>query len=942
MRIYENILKTSENRLPQRSFYIPQGKSEYTLLNGEWRFAYYSRDIDLQKTIEKWDTVPVPSCWQTLGFENPNYTNVSYPFPYDPPFVPDDNPCGVYERDFEIEDLWGKVYFVLEGVSSCAFVYVNGKYVGFTEGSHLQAEFDITPFVKEGQNTLRVKVLKWCVGSYLEDQDFFRFNGIFRDTYLLQRPQNHLTDIVARAENGAVNISSDGEAEYTLYDQSGKLVGKGFGKEDSIKVENPVLWNAEKPYLYTLNAEKDGEIISIDVGFRTIEISDKFELLINGVAVKLRGVNHHDTHPKNGWCETIEELEKELLLMKELNINCIRTSHYPPTPKFLSLCDKIGFYVILETDIETHGVICRRHSLPYAYDVDSGEWPCTKPEWEKEFVERMERALLRDRNHASIIMWSTGNESGHGDNQKAMAEFIRAQKDGRLVHIEDASHKGEIHSADVYSRMYSSFEELEKFAGDKNIDMPVFLCEYSHAMGNGPGDVFEYNEIFDRHDKIIGGCVWEWADHTVIVDGVQKYGGDFEGELTHDGNFCCDGMVFSDRTLKAGSLEVKAAYQPMRTFYKNGVLTVKNRLSFTNLNEYDFVYKIEVDGKEIFKEKLCLDIAPLSCGEIKIHEKTYEGELGAYLNCYMYKDGKEVAISQHELPLNKKNRPCCGKQSTFTESEDEIKIEGENFEYIFSKHYGNFVSIKIDGKENLAGTVKLSAWRAPTDNEQRMRSIWGDTKSAKGERLDRTFSKVYSCKLCANKISVEGALAGVSHSPYFCYTLTLTVDGDGKICYSLFGKVREDIPYLARLGFEFILPRDNKVFTYYGYGPNESYCDMHHASLMGMYCSNADDEYVNYVVPQEHGNHYNVKMLEIGDVRICGDSFETNVSNYSSHALDRARHTDELHSDGLVHLRIDYKNSGLGSNSCGPQLDEKYCLKEKEICFDFSISPKDK
>ena len=939
MRVYENILKTSENRLPQRAYYIPKGKSEYTLLNGKWRFCYFNRDIDVTESITRWDEIQVPSCWQALGYDTPNYTNINYPYPYDPPYVPDDNPLGVYEKDFTVKELWGKVYYVMEGVSSCAFVYVNGVYAGFTQGSHLQAEFDITPLVKKGKNTLRVKVLKWCVGSYLEDQDFFRFNGIFRDTYILQRPSGHVNDVYIEAKNGSVTVNADQICNVTLLDMQGNILGRAKGDKTEIAVDKPVFWNAEKPYLYTVKIEKDGEIIEIQTGFRTIEISNKYELLINGVPVKLHGVNHHDTHPINGWYETDEELEKELGLMKELNINCIRTSHYPPTPYFLNLCDRLGFYVILETDIESHGALRRHANVGYNFDIESTDWPGTKPEWEREHVERMQRALYRDRNHASIIMWSTGNESGHGPNHKAMAEFIRQQNDGRLVHIEDASRKGEIHSADVFSRMYPPFEKLLDFANDDTIDMPVFLCEYAHAMGNGPGDVYEYNEIFDSHDKLIGGCVWEWADHTLIVDGVQKYGGDFSGELTHDGNFCCDGMVFSNRTLKAGSLEVKAAYQPIRTKFDNGVLTVKNRLDFTNLNEYTFVYKIEVDGKEISKTESIINLDPHQTAEIEIGNKSYEGRLGAFVTCLLIKEGKEVARTQHELPIVKIANDAVEMQATFTEKDNEIVISGDNFEYIFSKHYGNFTSIKIDSQEQLADVVRLTSWRAPTDNERNEKAYWGFYNIWQGENLNRHFSKIYDCTLSGDTITVKGALAGVSRLPYFRYSLSYRINGKGEITVTLNGSVGETNYWLPRLGFEFVLPAEHKNFTYFGYGPYESYIDTHHAGLMGFYESDTDKEYVNYVRPQEHGNHFGVRKLNIGKLCITGNSFEANVSNYDAYMLDAANHTDELRSDGLVHLRIDYKNSGIGSNSCGPKLDEKYKLSEKEIFFEIKISP---
>ena len=509
MRKYENPRLTSENRCTPRSCYIPGGRSEYYLLNGDWRFAFFDRDIDVPLQIKEWDTIPVPSCWQLHGYENPNYSNINYPYPCDPPYVPDDNPCGVYEREFELAEKWGKVYFVFEGVSSCAYLYVNGQYVGFTQGSHLQAEFDITDFVHSGTNTVRAKVLKWCCGSYLEDQDFFRYNGIFRDCYVLQRPEGHIADVEVIPNDRAIHIRLAGAANVTVRAGESILTSAAMEGEFTYTPDNPILWNPEKPFLYSVELERNGEIIALKAGLRKVEVSSRYELLINGVPVKLHGVNHHDTSAHRGWCQSDEELRKDLLLMKELNMNGVRTSHYPPTPKFLEMCDEIGLYVVCETDIETHGFLRRLPNVPYRYDVGSNDWPCTRAEWREEFVDRMGRMVENFKNHPSIIMWSTGNESGHGCNHIEMIRWTRRRDPSRLIHAEDASRKGQIHNADVYSMMYSSLADLERFARTDDINMPVFLCEYSHAMGNGPGDVYYYNELFDRYPKLIGGCIWE-------------------------------------------------------------------------------------------------------------------------------------------------------------------------------------------------------------------------------------------------------------------------------------------------------------------------------------------------------------------------------------------------------------------------------------------------
>ncbi|MBE6727935.1 MAG: glycoside hydrolase family 2 [Ruminococcaceae bacterium] len=940
-RIYENILKTSENRLASRSYYIPGGVSEYILLNGEWDFAYFNRDIDVPENIEKWDKITVPSCWQIKGYENPNYTNINYPYPCDPPFVPDDNPCGVYQREFEIKELWGRVYYVLEGVCSCAFVYVNGSYIGFTQGSHLQAEFDITEFVKKGTNILTVKVLKWCCGSYLEDQDFFRYNGIFRDTYILQRPNGHIRDIELLPDDKQFKIKLDTAAVVRIFDGEKLLCEEKTQNEFVYTPKNPVLWNAEKPYLYTVEIEKNGEIITFKSGLRKIEISDKYELLVNGQSVKLHGVNHHDTHPNNGWCQTDDELRADLELMKKLNINCVRTSHYPPTPKFVQMCDEIGLYVVLETDIETHGFLRRYPNVRYHFDMHSSDWPGTDPMWEKEHIERMERAVETFKNNTSVIMWSTGNESGHSTNHYKMIQWTKNRDNTRLVHCEDASRKGEFRNADVYSRMYPSLSEVEAFAQNDDLALPVFLCEYSHAMGIGPGDVWHYNQLFNKYPKLIGGCVWEWADHTVVVDGVQKYGGDFEGEITHDSNFCCDGMVFSNRSLKSGSLEVKAAYQPLYTEYKNGILYVTNLYDFTNLSECELSYWVEVDGVKISGETLSsLNVAPHTTAQIELPVSKFNCKLGAFLNISLCKNGEEVASSQHKLECIIEEKVDKTESASMREDELRIYISGEGFEYIFSKHYGNFESIKVNGREQIMFVPVLSSQRATTDNEKNVKALWNNVNIWQGENINAQFSKVYDCSLSEGCILVEGSLAGVSRKPYFNYTLSVEVNKNGKITMKLNGMVRKDTVWLPRLGYEFTLPQTSNSFRYYGMGPFESYCDMHHASKVGMYESTTSKEYVNYVRPQTHGNHISTKMLSIGDLVFSTDSrFEFSALNYDIKALEEAEHTDEIVSDGLVHLCIDYKNSGIGSASCGPEIENEFRFSEKEISFSIYITP---
>ena len=481
MRIYENPEKTSKNRLAPRSYYIPGGRSEHLDLNGTWQFAFFHRDIDVPETITQWDSIPVPSCWQLHGYENPNYSNVNYPYPVDIPYVPDDNPCGVYQRQFELQAVWGKVYFVFEGVSSCAFLYINGQEVGFTQGSHLPAEFDITPYVQAGTNTVQVHVLKWCCGSYLEDQDFFRMNGIFRDVYVLQRPEGHIVDVDMIPNDTTISLKIDGTAEVRIFAGEELLSQQTFTDTVSFTPVHPVLWNAEKPYLYRVELERHGEILTFHTGLRSIAISDEYALLINGVSVKLHGINHHDTSKFRGWCQTEEELRNDLLLMKQLNMNCVRTSHYPPHPRFTQLCDELGFYVVLENDMETHGFSSRYSDQDLYPDTDGTGWPTARPEWRKEHLERMQRTVEYHKNSPAVIMWSLGNESclwhsscaGQFDtSHQRMARWIKERDHTRLVHSEDALRVSQEPFTDLVSHMYTSVEQLEG-RQDPSADIPL-------------------------------------------------------------------------------------------------------------------------------------------------------------------------------------------------------------------------------------------------------------------------------------------------------------------------------------------------------------------------------------------------------------------------------------------------------------------------------------
>lgn len=950
MRKYENPEFLHENRLPQRAYYIPENEGAYMSLNGIWDFSFYSRDFD--EKPQQTGTIDVPSCWQCRGYEKPYYTNVTYPFPVNPPYVPNENPMGVYKRNFDIKNADKRHYIVFEGVDSCLELYINNQYVGYSEGSRLQAEFDITDFVKNGENEVVAKVRKWCSGSYLEDQDCFRYNGIFRDVYILERPQNHIVDIDIRTIGNTVVASFEGKAKVTLFDGNDNIIGFVEAENKAeIVVESPVEWNAEKPYLYRLQVECEGEIINFDVGFVTYGINERAAFTVNGTEVKLKGINHHDTHPDNGYTMTDEEIIHDLELMKDLNMNCIRTSHYPPTPKFLQYCNRMGFYVMLETDIEIHGFTARYPAGGYdSYDCLKGnpEWIGNRPEWKDAYIERMERAYNRDKNNPCIFSWSTGNESGHCDNNYEMIKWLRKTDTRRIIHCEDASRTAYgwgqqdtsyYNRPDIHSRMYASYQDMESYAQNDEMYLPFFQCEYSHAMGNGPGDVRDYWDVIYKYPKLIGGCIWEWADHTYVENGVPKYGGDF-GELTSDENFCMDGLVTHKREYKAGTLCTKYAYQNVRFEYKEGILKVTNLFDFTNLTEYFVDVIINVDGEEKKKERLVLDIEPKQSKEIKI-DNLSDCTLGAYLVCRLIdKDGKEMGLSEFELSSPDAKSEKAFDAVSISEDDYTILVKNGDMEYEISKHLGHIKSIKKCGEEQITAPVALTSWRAPTDNERTVWQKWGHNNVWEGENLDRIFDQMTEIKHSGNAVVTKGFLAGVGRMPFLEYEIEYSFYNDGSMKVSLDGKVRENCMWLPRLGFEFKLPGKMEKFKYFGRGPVENYCDMMLHTTTDWYESDTDSEFVNYSMPQEHGNHSNCKKLEMKDgltFTAC-KKFEINVSRYDSMAITDAKHIDELVENGYTNIRIDYKNSGIGSNSCGPVLLEKYRLSDKDIHFEFYVS----
>lgn len=929
-----------------------------TLLNGEWDFAYFNCVDDIDDGFIKGDTknfgkIPVPSCWQTQGYDNHQYTNVRYPFPYNPPFVPYENPCGAYKTTFKSDKKGDtKTYLNFEGVDSCFYVWLNGDFVGYSQVSHSTTEFDITDKIKKGENTLCVLVFKWCDGSYLEDQDKLRMSGIFRDVYLLSRPERRVRDYkIETCLDGTITVDLDADTDVTFLLEDGKGKAIYEGGNTKIKVDKPILWNAENPYLYTLYIITKDEVIKEKVGIRQITIVDGI-FFINNKPVKMRGVNRHDSDPVTGYTISREQAIKDLTLMKQHNINALRTSHYPNAPWLTQLCDEYGFYVIAESDLEIHGT----SALYKGSQGNTFGLLANNPHWEKAIVDRVMLNVTRDKNRPCVCLWSVGNEGGYGVNTEAALKWIKSYDKTRPTHYESATwqtcgHKNDLTNLDVFSTMYASYEWIDEYfkepgvhvndlsTGDANAyDMakawtyldkkdekyikPYMQCEFIHAMGNGPGGIEEYIDRMYRYDGFFGAFAWEWCDHAVCKDGKYYYGGDF-GEFPHDGNFCMDGLVYPDRTPHTGLLEYKQAIKPFKITTYSNILVVENRYDFSELDEMlDFTvngesvkFDVPPRGKKSF---------PRPEGDILMIRATLKH------NTPWAKKGHEAGFTQLII---KDTTPALeeinekGKVS-LTEDTRDITVKGKGFEYIFDKAEGNFKKLN----KILTRPMEWNIWRAPTDNDRNIRREWENAG------FDREKSFVYDVKCEERENSVTINCHSALLPVYLQKTLDIyavwTVYMGGTIDLNVKVKVGEEMPFLPRFGLR-LFTKGEKV-KYRGYGPNESYSDKHLASYYGDFETTVDETREDYIKPQENGAHFGTRILETDKVKVTSDTpFSFNASHYTQEELMSKAHNFELKKIKDTVLCIDYKQNGIGQNSCGPLPMKKYLLDEKE--FEWSI-----
>ncbi len=1001
--LYENLNILHENTMPDRAYYIPASvkmdnlvhdraaSDRLVLLSGQWEFQYYESvydfsEEDLSGSLA--DTIPVPSVWQNHGYDSHQYVNFRYPIPADPPYVPQENPCGLYRRTFayvkRVET--PKAYLNFEGVDSCFYVWINGTYVGYSQVSHSTSEFDISNLLIDGDNEIAVLVLKWCDGTYLEAQDKFRMSGIFRDVYLLIRPDNHITDYFIRTDvkEGVIGVSMqylDGAipTKVSLYDMEGNLVvapecvaaaGTPFEMLFSLRVEQPVLWSSEVPYLYTIVFETEHEVITDRIGFREIHVEDNI-VYINGSKIRFRGVNRHDSDPVVGYAVTMEEIKRDLRLMKEHNINAIRTSHYPNAPYFYQLCDEYGFFLIDEADLEIHGA----WELYYDDVTDqdrSARWNeliTDKEEFVGPVVDRIKRMVMRDKNHTCVVIWSMGNEGGYGITIEKALEWTKSYDPSRLTHYESAFHKGrarkyDYSNLDLHSRMYPSLQEMADYLADAP-DKPYILCEYSHAMGNGPGDLEDYDTFMEAYDEMCGGFVWEWCDHAIFkgyAEGgkpIYYYGGD-HGEKLHDNNFCMDGLVYPDRRPHTGLKEYKNVNRPGRVLsvdMETGIVVIENKCNYIDLDAYaNLTGEVVADGVVIDSYPLTAKTAGHKAGESMEYQASfdrYEQGRMFFRVRYALKEGTallpegfdlgfdEVEIETGSAPV----KTVCDVMAD--EERDAITIEekgrfiiltGDGFTYQYNRLVGTWDSMVVKEEALLVEPMGFSIWRAPTDNDAVIKQKW--LKAMYHEAKTRTYEVSLEETEEGVKIVARMGVVAMSVQRIMNLDAIWTISRDGSIRMQVHAVKHPEFPDLPRFGIRMMLDPAFEQVSYSGMGPYESYVDKHRASWHGIFEEQVRDLHEDYLMPQENGSHYDCDyvMLENDTSKVticCKERFCFNASRYSAYQLTEKKHSFELEEEPGIILHVDYKQNGIGSNSCGPELLKSYRFDESE--FDFEM-----
>ena len=1004
-RYYENLSVLHENTMPARAYYIPASKrmdnlvehreesDRMQLLNGTWKFQYFNSIYDIQDSFfekdydtEHFDGIQVPSVWQMAGYDMHQYTNIRYPFPFDPPYVPQDIPCGAYVHTFDYsrDEKASRAFLNFEGVDSCFYVWINGSYVGYSQVSHMTSEFDITDVLQDGTNTVAVLVMKWCDGSYLEDQDKFRMSGIFRDVYILKRPEQAISDyhIKTKIEDMIAKVELDMKfyfpvnVKISIEDRNGAVVAVGSIAEEGaavLEIASPELWNTENPYLYKLILETENEVIVDHIALRKIEIKDQV-IYLNGQKIKFRGVNRHDSDPVTGFTISREQIITDLTLMKQHNFNAIRSSHYPNVPFFYEMCDKYGFMVIDEADIEAHGpfMLYRKEDTDYNRFKRWNEKIADDPVWEEAIVDRVKLMVERDKNRFCIVMWSMGNESAYGCNFEKALEWTKKFDPDRITQYESARYRNydktyDYSNLDVYSRMYPALSEIQEYL-DKDGSKPFLLVEYCHSMGNGPGDFEDYFQMIQNNDKMCGGFVWEWCDHAIAHGtaengkAIYAYGGD-HGEEIHDGNFCMDGLVYPDRTVHTGLLEYKNVYRPARVISYNkesGELVLHNYMDFDVLKDYVKIhYELTQDGLVISKGKLPeVSAAPHSEGKINL--KINVPESGKCYLKFIYHLKKKLPLLDEnyilgfdEIEVSKDDAKCklaekwlqktaVDSELQVNENDTQIHIKGREFAYTIDKRTALFTEMKFAGREYLNHPMELNIWRAPTDNDMYIKSEW------KKAHYDRAYTRAYTTEVVQGRHGVKI----ISHASVVAKTvqkildvmIAWKIDNTGRIDADIAVTKDDEFPDLPRFGVRMFLDKKLTDARYFGMGPQESYRDKHQAASHGLYRANVGDLHEDYIRPQENGSHYDCEYVELNNSRYgivvsAENAFSFNASYYTQEELEKKTHNYELTESDSVVFCVDYALNGIGSNSCGPVVLDQYRFDDVLFRFQFTLVP---
>ena len=1012
MNDWKNQNLTSINKLPCRAYSVPFERKEdaltgeaslsrfYKLLNGAWKFSYYNSPGDVPEDFfqedfdcGEWDDIMVPSCWQMKGYGHPHYTNSVYPFPVNPPFVPSENPTGCYIREFELPDDWAdrRLLLKFDGVDSFYYVWVNGQLAGMSKGSRNASEFDITDIAQIGVNRIAVQVLQWSDGTYLEDQDMWWLSGIFRNVSISAVPQLDIYDIFAKARldsscrNGKLELEAEIlntdcaaaralTVEAELFDPVFNPVFKAplsapvakieMGKSAKIRLSAEVkkvsAWTAETPALYTLLLtlkDQSGlvECKSLKIGFRTVEIKNG-NLLVNGVPVMFRGVNRHEFNTDLGRALTLDAVEEDLLLLKRHNVNAIRTCHYPDVPVFYDLCDKLGFYVMCEADLETHG-----------FGYEEGKNPTMWPDWEKPCVERMQAMVESYKNHASVVIWSLGNEAGYGISHKKMAEYTRSRDCTRPIHYERDQ---AAETADIVSRMYTSPEGCVAVAREYcKGKKPFLLCEYAHAMGNGPGGLEDYWQVFFRHKEMQGGFIWEFCDHGIRTQDEHGheyfgYGGDF-GDEPNDGNFITDGLVFPDKTPSPGMIEAKKVYAPVRFAAKDlkkGIITVSSHYDFLTLEHLHVSWSVSENGIPVQTGTLSpLKIKARESADVTVPyvlPKNPKAGAEYFLNLTFTlgqdtgwaRSGYEIAWAQFALPVKSPARvnrikSCLPEVEMEEDPQSFYASAGEAF-FTVSKTTGLMTGWTLDGVPLLERGPRFNLFRAPIDNDGRNNS--GNLREWLAARYHQIQHVVESVESGADEKTIRvivRAAPPVLRTGIRCEYL-YTFLPDGGFTLKINGRPEGQIPFFPRLGFQMFLPEEMDRVQWFGLGPGESYIDTREAQRVGLFKAGIDALYTPYVKPQEDGNRSEVRRAAFYDLHMAGfavsalDSlFNFSIHRFTPEAAWKAKHPHEIEYAENICLNLDWKQSGIGSASCGPALDERYRIPAEPFAFGFRFRP---